>query len=177
MYFALQVKYIHNHIKMSSYYDTSSSDGSLDIYDEILEQEEAGGETEFVHNHRYVGLPYYDQENNVHILASTVKPQTFHTNTHDNLIDYLYQHSIVRVENPEMEIMQLNVANDVFEVIIKTHWIKLIQRKWKKTYVDRMTWYKNQLQFGYLRAREIEGQGAPCPFQLRGMLSHLSVNK
>ena len=30
---------------MSSYYDTSSSDGSLDIYDEILEQEEAGGET------------------------------------------------------------------------------------------------------------------------------------
>ena len=161
---------------MSSDNETSSS-GSLDIYDEILKQEDQGGETKFVNTYRYVGLPYYDQEHNVNIIASTVKPKTFHSNTHDDLIDYLYQHSIVRVDSPEMEIMQLNVANDVLEVILKTHWLKLVQRKWKKTYADRMEWHKNPLKIGYLDNRSIQGKGIQCPFQLRGMLAHLNVNK
>ena len=162
---------------MSSGNNTSLSRDSLDMYDEILEQEEEGGETEFIHTQRYVGIPYYDPKYKIHILASTVKPQTFHTNTHDDIVDYLYQHSIMRVDEPKLQIMQLNVVNDVFEVVLKTHWLKLVQRKWKKTYADRMTWYKNPLRTGYLYQRSICGKTMQCPFQLRGMLSHLNVNK
>ena len=59
-------------------------------------------------------------------------------------------------------------------IILKTYWLKIIQRVWKKIYKKRIAWQKKSRHPIALRHREINGRNmyghAPT---IRGMLSHL----
>ena len=59
-------------------------------------------------------------------------------------------------------------------IILKTYWLKIIQRVWKKIYKKRIEWQKKSMHPIALRHREINGRNmyghAPT---IRGMLSYL----
>ena len=59
-------------------------------------------------------------------------------------------------------------------IILKTYWLKIIQRVWKKIYKKRIEWQNKSINPIALRHREINGRNmyghAPT---IRGMLSHL----
>ena len=163
-------------------------------YDMISQLEENEEEHAYIDKFYYLGSPYFDHENTVHILASTIRASTFYINTYKDIMDYLFHNSIYYIEKPErqLHIMQVQITNyklcddtifeyteqvKVLEVITKTFWIKIIQRTWKTICANKKAWTKLALSTGYLHHRAITSQYKKCPFQLKGMLSYLSVNK
>ena len=78
----------------------------------------------------------------------------------------------------ELEIVKLYIKNDVYNVVIKTFWVRLIQRTWKRIFRERQKWLtdvkKNILSF--VTNPKVK-QFKPYP-TLDGSLSYLSnVNK
>lgn len=59
-------------------------------------------------------------------------------------------------------------------IILKTRWLKIVQKEWKKIYKKRIEWQNKSMHPIALRHREINGRNmyghAPT---IRGMLSHL----
>ena len=78
---------------------------------------------------------------------------------------------------PEItECIYLNTGHCV--AILKTHWIRLIQKKWKNIIKERKTIIKKRCTVKSLRHREITGKWPDdCLFypQLQGMLSNLVI--
>jgi hypothetical protein len=70
-----------------------------------------------------------------------------------------YQNIIARSDYIKPEIAECIVLPSQHNIaIIKTIWIKLIQRKWKKIYAEREQIIKKRLQFASLYTRELTGK-------------------
>jgi len=100
-----------------------------------------------------------------------------HNKTHDIFKNYK---NIITRKNyikPEItECIYLNTGHCV--AILKTHWIRLIQKKWKNIIKERKTIIKKRCTVKSLRHREITGKWPDdCLFypQLQGMLSKLVI--
>jgi hypothetical protein len=88
-------------------------------------------------------------------------------------MEYMEQHYNSLYKNIEI----FKTAPDYVEtgsIILKTYWLKIIQRVWKKIYKKRIEWQKKSMHPIALRHREINGRNmyghAPT---MRGMLSYL----
>ena len=87
---------------------------------------------------------YYHQQ-----VPNTVKHSTIRN----------YQNIIARPDYIRPEIAECIVLPSQHTVaIIKTIWIKLIQRKWKKVYAERNKIIKTRMQYSSLKTREITGR-------------------
>ena len=75
-----------------------------------------------------------NKENYILLFAKKIKLQTFYKFTNFEISTYIYMFSGLHFEkNPNIDIMQLIIEPDeTYTAIIKTFWIKIIQRTWKK---------------------------------------------
>ena len=74
--------------------------------------------------------------------------------------------------NPVIDIMQLKISEDgLYLAIIKTYWISLIQRHWKKIIQQKKEYIKLQTNIQYIRNREISYKRKTPIFSIIGMLS------
>ena len=89
-----------------------------------------------------------------------------------------YQNIIARPDYIRPEIAECIVLPSQHTVaIIKTIWIKIIQRKWKKVYAERNRIMKTRMLYSSLKTREITGKWpASCNYlpTLYKMLSNLN---
>jgi hypothetical protein len=70
-----------------------------------------------------------------------------------------YQNIVSKPDYIKPEIAECIVLDtDHHVVIIKTIWIKIIQRKWKKIYAERMTIIRRRSQINSLYMREVTGK-------------------
>jgi hypothetical protein len=87
---------------------------------------------------------YYHQQ-----VPNTVKHSTIRN----------YRNIIARPDYIRPEIAECIVLPSQHTVaIIKTIWIKIIQRKWKKVYTERNKIIKTRMQYSSLKTREITGR-------------------
>ena len=102
-----------------------------DIYDndgEFMDAEKTDGSY-------YIGLAGYVENQREPILLSSISATAFMENEHDDILEYLTGYSTSRVANPALDIIKLCVDDrQTYNVVIKTHWLRLIQRKWKRVY-------------------------------------------
>jgi hypothetical protein len=88
---------------------------------------------------------------------------------------YLHSYSIVYVSDKKIDIMNLNIIEDgTYAVIVKTFWLRLVQRHWKKTFQQRKMVIRGRSNLNALRIREISGKfprGLNRVPSLHGMLS------
>jgi hypothetical protein len=72
-----------------------------------------------------------------------------------------YQNIFHRRTNRNIEIMKMNIIMDgdypMYTVIIKTHWLRLVQRHWKKIYLQRKNIIKQRGNITNLRYKELTG--------------------
>tara|TARA_B100001287_G_C22686548_1_gene534131 strand:+ start:13955 stop:14467 length:513 start_codon:yes stop_codon:yes gene_type:complete len=127
--------------------------------------------------HYYIGLSFYDKEYQSLLLAATIKNNTFFQFKFEDNIDYLNNFSILQqnfVFQPQ--ILYLMIDNDsMYNVVIKTFWIKIIQRNWKRILKERThILQKSHGLLNYLHNREIGIRQISLP-GLHGMLSHLKA--
>ena len=128
------------------------SDRDHDLYDEdgeFMDAEKTDGSY-------YIGLAGYVPNQPEPILLSSISPSAFLMNGHTDVLGYLAEYSTTRVGNPQLDIMKLCVDDrQTYNVCIKTHWLRLVQRKWKNIYAQRINHRKKPSS---LRYRNIHGK-------------------
>jgi hypothetical protein len=151
-------------VENNEYNDSTDSDEEdydlLEELDNLYDQDETHIEADKVPNKYYIGIckrsnHYKDQ----YLLLNTISPKLFHKTNYDTMIAYLKEYSIIYIAEPTLEIMKFTPINkDVYSVVIKTHWIRLIQRHWKKILSMRNHIYKMRGTINSWRYFEIHGR-------------------
>jgi hypothetical protein len=177
--------------------DTTESETDSEYEYEIYEQEMEHiydtiyfDDSEYLDNdkedeHYYLGLYEYIRRNSELLIGTTVSPRIFYKYPYNNVSRYLRAYSIVRnkYSTKNIQIMQLKIitthlttyTHNTLTVIIKTYWIRLIQRHWKKIYKIRMESIKLRKNISNQRHFELNGRykigSNNLPPSLYGMLS------
>jgi len=103
----------------------------------------------------------------IYLMVNSISNTTYFQWPHESSLRYLYYYGMTPMHNPKVDIMQLHILEDgTYSVIIKTFWLKLIQRKWKKIYQIRRRVLENRLQLTSLYHREVHGD---WPVHMRTM--------
>ena len=135
----------------------------LEELDNLYDEDETHIEADKIPNKYYIGIckrsrHYKDQ----YLLLNTISPKLFYKTNYDTIIAYLKEYSIIYIAEPKLEIMKFSPINDdIYSVVIKTHWIRLIQRHWKKTISTRKYIYNMRCTIHSLRYFETNGR-YPC---------------
>jgi hypothetical protein len=130
-------------------------------YDEIYQEDSHHVYSEKEHGNYYIGLTKRMNTggNDVLLMVNSVSPSVFFQYAFERIRKYLAEYSIVRVENAKIHIMKLCILEDeTYSVVLKTHWLRLVQRHWKKTYNKRRQVIKGRRNLANLRHREIYGR-------------------
>jgi hypothetical protein len=126
--------------------------------------------------HLYTHMYTFSMTQYTHWLLSTsVSAKSFFRHSYDNINNYLYYYGLVRIPQHEVQIMQLDrLVDETCTVIIKTHWLRLVQRHWKKTYSKRINMVRHRMSPQMQQYSQIHGKYPDCISRLpsvRGMLS------
>jgi len=146
--------------EIGSDYD-SDDFGEFDVdddYDELYQEDSYHIYSEKPHDHYYIGLAKRTSSNYL-IMVNSVSPSMFFRYPFQKIRDYLAKYSIVRVENAKIHIMKLCILEDeTYSVVLKTHWIRLIQRHWKKVFKQRMQISKERRSLKNMCFKELHGR-------------------
>jgi hypothetical protein len=157
------------------------SDDEEDQYtiDEIYTDEQSFLDSEKQDRQYYIGLHKYVNYNKLLLMINSISIRSFYKFSYIHALKYLYYYSIVRLYQPRVEIMKLYILNDgTYSVVLKTHWIRLIQRHWRKALLMRKQIMKKQMHLSSLYHREIYGRfpyGMNKIPMLSGLMSRYST--
>lgn len=125
--------------------------------DEIFGQDIEHLESEKTDKKYYLGV--YEKQNDDLILSNSISIRTYFQYNHSDCLAYLYWYGISPNAYPEVHIMQLHIQEDgTYRVLIKTFWIKIIQRKWRNIFAKRRRIIYNRLQPKNILNRERTGK-------------------
>lgn len=103
--------------------------------------------------------------------GNAVSTELFFQYKYSHVIMYLKSIIMCRNSLPVVDIMQLFISeNGLYLGVIKTYWISLIQRHWKKIMKQKKEYSESQKRFQYILEREL-GIGRKKRFSFYGMLS------
>jgi hypothetical protein len=115
-----------------------------EYYDEIMDAE-YDNDDECIHKKYYIGSYWYENYENIIEDAKTVKISTFYNFTNNYISNYISLWGGLPF-TPTIEIIQVIMNDDgTYKHIIKTFWIKIIQRKWKKIMQEKKNTIKKQI--------------------------------
>lgn len=124
-------------------------------------------------NHYYIGIPM-DINEDYYLLANSVSSKTFLKYSHKHILYYLWSHCVIQNYHARIEILKLKIHSDTtYYVIIKTFWIRIVQRRWKTIFKQRKEIIQKQKKMFSLYHRELKGrfpQGANYLPGIKGML-------
>jgi len=132
-------------------------------------------------NHRYyLGFVAHTRSGRL-LLNTAIQSKTFLKYPVNHVLHYLKEYSIFYPLNENdlsMEIMQLNLEPHSHwqNVLIKTFWLRIIQRTWKRVFRERKTAHMNRGKLANLRQLELTGKhslGIRVLPGLYGMLRHI----
>jgi hypothetical protein len=144
-------------------YDTSLYENVLDeddpMYREILYDDYLHLDSMKKHNHYYIGLCKYFPKQNCILYSDSVSPKTFLKYPYNTILSYLQQYSIIYIRRPKINIMKLQISEDkTYHVILKTHWLRIVQRHWKKVFNQRKEILLKRRSLQSLRLFEINAR-------------------
>lgn len=154
---------------------TNESRAVDEVEDYEFQHRDIEDEYYYKNNKYYIGLVAYQNENI--LLASSVTVKTFMNFYNDKLLHFLNHYSInSKTTFDKLEIMKVYIENqdtinESICALVKTSWIRIIQRNWKRVFKERQDFINNNL-CEYLRKRELGVNHSKIP-TIHGMLSHL----
>lgn len=98
-----------------------------------------------------------------YVLLNVVNVKSFFKYHIDSIMMFLVGYSLVYVSDPHMDIIQVHHYKSdnnqiVYDCIIKTHYLRLIQKCWKRQLRIREQINKQRMSVGSLRYREMNGK-------------------
>jgi hypothetical protein len=140
--------------------DGDEYDYEDEIADEIAEAEEPYMDIEKVHNNYYIGSAVYIPQNNSIQLDNSVSPTTLFSYDIFDIQIYLATYSICNIMRtlPYVHILKLDIKPDgEYCALIKTFWLKIIQRAWKKRFAQIQLIKRSRGSIPALRHFELTG--------------------
>lgn len=137
-------------------------------------------EIEFKDNFKYCLGFCFLSENKI-LLETRINKLIFFNYNHDLILDYLINNSYVEPNWNKIEILQFNFIKTntwfYYSCIIKTFYLKIIQRTWKKIFKQRKEILNNQKKIIlFLNKRQLGKINNLKLPTLRGMLSSYAKN-
>jgi hypothetical protein len=124
--------------------NTTESDTSNDDYDSDEDIDISVRETVYEEQLKYnggyyIGIPYYNEPQGIYLMNGNISRRSFLTFEYSRIVAYVRHISVFYVtRNTPLEILKLHIHYDgVYEVTVKTFWIRIIQRAWRKTFALR----------------------------------------
>lgn len=165
--------------------DVDSDEYEDDVLDEMYDFEESFDLKEKENGKYYLGM--YMNIEDVQLMAgggfilgsnkplffgNAISTELFFKYKYSHIQKYLKSIIMCYNMNPVVDIMQLIISEDgLYLAIIKTYWICLIQRHWKKIMNKKREYIEFQKSFQYIRDRELDIRNRRPTFSLYGMLS------
>lgn len=140
-----------------AYTTCSETSSETDILDEICMEEEEGNPDclEKVNGNYYIGSISQDKE----VLALSVKPYIFFNYNFEHIQQYLCEYSGLENTQETVEIIQLKIMPDLTYVpIVKTHWLRLVQKHWQHAYALRKQIIERRKTLAALHYFELHGK-------------------
>ena len=157
-------------------YDSDYEDDLLEIFNYDLAQRELYGFNLEAEKY-YIGS-FCNESNNL-IVSITITCGTFFKYPSNIICNYLHDFSIMMSTSSNIHIIKLDIGTDgVFNAILKTFWLKIIQRKWKKIYKQKQDIIRKRKSLFSIRNREIHGclkDGTDYYPSIYGMLCDIKV--
>lgn len=158
--------------------DSQELDSDYDSED-IFDQDQDHIDTDKENGRYYIGMQCYIEQRNLMLVANTVSVSTFYKYSGKQISDYLYSYSVIRPSCEAIDIIKLNILpDDSYSVVLKTYWLRIVQRTWKKVYQERKRILINRRNAQVRQYYEIHGQypsGMNVLPSLAGMLEQLST--
>jgi hypothetical protein len=143
-------------IEFDQYSDSSNDDN---VINEIFRKEQLHLDSPKQSGRYYIGLHKYIKYDKVLLMLNSISMKTFYKYAYIHVLKYLYYYSIARLYHPNIEIMKLSVLEDgTYSVVLKTHWLRLVQRHWRKAFNLRKEMMKKQMLVSSILYREIYGR-------------------
>jgi hypothetical protein len=130
-----------------------------DIVENIFDREERFLDEDKVDGVYYIGLPCLMLSRREWILQIAIQPKTMLSNKMNDVMRYLIDYSVTRIRSPTMHIMKLDISNTgAYNVVLKTHWLRLVQRTWKRVFKERKQFVNNCKTPRSILYRQTHGQ-------------------
>jgi hypothetical protein len=145
-------------------YDDEDDDYSITTeeeieFDTLFEEESQHLFQEKVDKQYYIGLSTQIEGDDFLVMANTISKKGFFKFPYHKLLHYLWLHSIIRVKQPKIDILKLYISPDgVYTVVIKTFWLRVFQRRWKRIFRESQEKLMKRKSLNYLKIREIRGK-------------------
>ena len=152
-------------------YEEISSDWVDDGYiEEIANMEELIPYTDCIHDKYYIGTYKYFERQNILLFAKRIHISTFYKYSNRQLSAYLYWYSGIYISaKPPLEIIQLQIdSQGLYSCVIKTVWLRIIQRRWKAVFHKERSYIKTCI-LSIIQTTQRTGKPAFIP-KLRGLL-------
>lgn len=147
---------------MDPHFDNDDSDNESeqsDIDDVFDEEEEEFIDAVKTNGKYFIGICKNIKPDNYLLLLSTISNRQFLRHSYETVKNYLQAYSIVYVHDPRVEILNLEISkNGTYTCIIKTFWLRLVQRRWRNILKMREKIWRKRCQFSSLRAFEMTGK-------------------
>ena len=124
----------------------------------------------------FIGCYKYEPEENNLLFVNRVHSSTFMKYSGKTISKYFFWYSGVPIPKyPSIEILQLQVLpNDKYVAVVKTYYIKIIQRAWRIVYKKRKEYIYKRMFLETIRNYEIGKR--TCGNSLRGLYGLLINN-
>lgn len=149
----------------------SESDAEDTVSDAIFEMDEDFMDADKLDEAYYIGLPGYLANQNQLLLMNSISPKAFFKHDHDDVLKYLVEYSTSRVHKPDVHILQVHVdERQAYNVTIKTFWLKLVQRAWKRVFRERQEIISQNKNPRLIQGRSLGNISRPKLPSIRGLL-------
>jgi hypothetical protein len=152
---------------MDSEYDTSSQYSNNDttvefdsVVEDIFDDEEIFLDSEYEDGEYFIGLPcLMRSQTREWVLQVAITPKSLFRYDYKSVMRYLTEYSVTRIYNPVTHIMKLDISNTgSYNVVLKTFWLKIIQRSWKRVYRNRQLFVLDCKNPNSLLYRQVNGK-------------------
>jgi len=146
-------------------YSDSDSDSDNDDALEIYQEDSNHLYMDKIDKNYYIGFCKPMHKPNLILMANSISSNIFFRHSFERIYNYLQHYSTLMLYSPKMEIMQLHITHDeVYSIVIKTHWLRLIQRHWKRIFIARNVILRQRMTPQSLHTFEMTGR---FPYGLR----------
>lgn len=147
------------------------SNHEIDIIENIYQKESIFLDSDKINNTYYIGSYFkLDDDPNLFLSCAITSTSFFKYNKYD-IMKYLYYYSCVEHKS-EINIMKLYIINNCYYVLIKTYWLRIIQRHIKKNYSNKIKIIKNSIHYFEIKGKYIDKFPS-----IKGMLSVYNKKK
>ena len=155
------------------YSDSNDTESDEDTFETMYQLDEQYIETRKRNNTYHIGCYYYDKPYNSILFSHGISPSIFFQFAFPLVAKYLQLYSIVPSNN-NTDILKISRRGQICKCVVKTHWLRLVQRHWKNVYKQRKNVLKLRSTMHSIIYFEMHGRypyGANHLPSLNGMMS------